>query len=296
MRAYNAANPARPLRFVGYDMQDHARPIDSLRAFLTRRQSDALHMLAALDAYRAQRSWSTPQVADSVRRNWRQAAEGIYAAVSGQRGTWLASAASRRDSLEIEWGVQAANLLLQSALGNETLNVPDRDSLMAANLEWALRTVTPGQKAVVWAHDIHVSRGGDKTLSFYNGATMGAELSRLFGSNYRTFSLLTYEGSYSATKSLTNHEMIVAAALPAPTGSLEHALHQVQRPRATLGLVVDLRGGVSQSAPQWVLQPRRLRHVGYAAYDFAFDLEAVFPLEFDGVVFVDRTTASRLLP
>jgi hypothetical protein len=73
-------------------------------------------------------------------------------------------------------------------------------------------------------------------------------------------------------------------------------LHQVQRPRATLGLVVDLRGGVSQSAPQWVLQPRRLRHVGYAAYDFAFDLEAVFPLEFDGVVFVDRTTASRLLP
>jgi hypothetical protein len=40
--------------------------------------------------------------------------------------------------------------------------------------------------------------------------------------------------------------------------------------------------------------PRPIRHIGYAAYDYGFELSAILPLEFDGVVFVDRTAASRL--
>ena len=41
--------------------------------------------------------------------------------------------------------------------------------------------------------------------------------------------------------------------------------------------------------------PRPIRHVGYAAYDYGFELKAVIPLEFDGVVFIDHTTPSRML-
>ena len=41
---------------------------------------------------------------------------------------------------------------------------------------------------------------------------------------------------------------------------------------------------------------RPLRHIGYASYDYGFDLEADMPLEFDGVVFIESTTASRMLP
>jgi len=29
---------------------------------------------------------------------------------------------------------------------------------MADNLDWALATLAPGEKAVVWAHDVHVTR------------------------------------------------------------------------------------------------------------------------------------------
>jgi erythromycin esterase-like protein len=90
--------------------------------------------------------------------------------------------------------------------------------------------------------------------------------------------------------------MIEAAALPAPSGSFEKALHAVARPSPSVGLIVDLRAARNDANARWLQRPHRLRHVGYAAYDFAFDLEAVFPLEFDGVIFVDRTTASRLLP
>jgi erythromycin esterase len=296
MRTYNAARPERALRFVGYDMQDHIRPIDSLRAFLSRVQPGLTPLDAGLKAYRAQPSWFTPQIADSTRRRWREIARRLHSGVSALRHTWLATARNRADTLQVEWGVQAANLLHHAALGNETLNVPDRDSLMAANLHWALRVLAPGERAVVWAHDIHVSRGGDPKLSFYNGATMGAQLSRLYGDGYRAFSLLTFEGTYSATKSLSDHSMIEAIAHPAPTGSLEHVLHRVARPAASVGLIVDLRAARDGPGGRWMQRPHRLRHVGYAAYDFAFDLEAVFPLEFDGVVFIDRTSASRLLP
>jgi hypothetical protein len=62
-----------------------------------------------------------------------------------------------------------------------------------------------------------------------------------------------------------------------------------------VGLIVDLRSSRGSADARWLERPQRLRHVGYAAYDFAFDLEAVFPLEFDGVVFVDRSTASRII-
>ncbi|MGH7710753.1 MAG: erythromycin esterase family protein, partial [Gemmatimonadaceae bacterium] len=297
MRAHNAAHPDRSLRFVGYDMQDHTRPIDSLRAFLVGSDSSLATMVQQLlGEYRTQRSWSTPQVPDTVRRNWRRGAEHVYEAVSARRAAWLAAARDRADSVRVEWAVQAANLLRQAALGNETLNVPDRDSLMAANIDWVLRTLEPDARAVVWAHDIHVSRGGDRKLSYNAGATMGAQLRRLYGDAYRAFSLLTYEGEYSATKSLSDHTMIAAAALPAPRASLEHALHRVRRPRASIGLTLDLRGARADESARWLQRPHRLRHVGYAAYDFAFDLEAVFPLEFDAVIFVDRTTASRQLP
>jgi erythromycin esterase-like protein len=285
------------VRFVGYDMQDHRRPLDSLKAFIEQTEPSFANALeTSLGEYRAQRSWSTPQVPDSVRKLWRERAELIYNETSERRPAWLRRATTRGDTLRVEWALQSANLLRQAALGNETLRVPDRDSLMAANLDWALRTLTPGARAVVWAHDVHVSAGGDKQKSFYNGATMGAQLRRIYGDDYRTFSLLTYEGSYSGTKSLTDHTMVTAAALPAPSGSLEKTLHYVPRRVASVGLTVDLRGARSGDAGSWLQRPHRLRHVGYAAYDFAFDLEAVFPLEFDGVVFVDRTTASKLLP
>ncbi len=297
MRTYNASHPGRTVRFVGYDMQDHRRPADSLQAFLERTEPSLVTMLDQLvGEYRAQRTWSTPQVPDTIRTKWRREADQIFNEVSARRSAWLANAHNRDDSVKVEWAGQAANLLRQAALGNEALNVPDRDSLMAANLDWVLRILAPNERAVVWAHDTHVSRGGDRQLSFYNGATMGAQLSRMYGDNYRAFSLLTYDGKYSATKSLTNHAMIEAEALPAPSGSLEKALHLVPRPPARVGLTVDLRAARRDADGRWLQRPHRLRHVGYAAYDFAFDLAAVFPLEFDGVVFIDRTNASRLLP
>ena len=306
MRTWNREHRASPVRFLGYDMQDNRVPFDSLRSFLSRQEPSLVSMVDDyLGDYRAMPTWSTPQLSDTTRTRWRESAEEVLREVTDHREEWLGRSRSRGDTAQVHWAIQAANLMLQAARGNETLNVPDRDSLMAANLDWALTTIAPGAKAVVWAHDIHVARGGDRKKSFFSGATMGAELKRRMGTKYQAFSLLTYDGAYTATKSFSDHTLISAAAFPGPEGSMERALHLLPRDGAP-GLIVDLRSDGSvrsdrsdksdkSDGSDWLRAARRIRHVGYAAYDYGFEMEAVFPLEFDGIIFIDRTTPSKPL-
>jgi erythromycin esterase-like protein len=110
----------------------------------------------------------------------------------------------------------------------------------------------------------------------------------------RAFTFLTYDGAYSATRSFTDHRMTQAEAFPGPVGSVEEALHRLERPRASAGWIVDLRAAQSGAEGEWLRRPKPIRHVGYAAYDYGFELQAVLPLEFDGIVFVDHTMPSRL--
>jgi erythromycin esterase-like protein len=166
---------------------------------------------------------------------------------------------------------------------------------MATNLDWALRTIYPRSRAIVWAHDVHVSHGGDRARSFNGGAQMGAHLKHSYGQDYVAFSLLTRAGAYSATRSFYDYEMFAAAAFPAPAGSVEGALARLPRPGNSAGVLVDLRVGADDPRAAWLWRPRPVRSIGYAAYDYGFDLTAAMPLEFDGVFFIDETTPSRLL-
>lgn len=297
LREYNAAHPGRPVRFIGYDMQDHRAPVDSLLAYLGRTDPALVPSVEGLTAtYRAQSSYITPQEADSVRGRWRAEGDSLAGVIAGRRTGWLEAARTRDDTVAAEWAVHAADLYRQAARLNASLYSPDRDSLMAANLAWVIRVLYPGSRAVVWAHDVHVSHGGDADRSFNGGAQMGAYLKHQFGMDYVAFSLLTAAGQYSATRSFTDHEVIPVLAFPAPEGSVEAALAAVPRPAGSPGLIVDLRTLAGDSVTAWLSRPRPVRHIGYAAYDYGFDLQGIIPLEFDGVVFIERTAASRMLP
>lgn len=296
LRAWNVVHPDQPVRFAGFDMQDHKRPVDSLRAFLQRTDPKLVRRVDSLvGEYQSQASSATPHIVDSTRARWARQAEALWWDVSGRRRGWLTRAQTGADSVAVEWAVQCANLVRQSAGFNVELSSPQRDSLMAANATWLLRTITPGQRAVIWAHDVHISHGGDAKLSFNGGAQMGAHLKREFGTGYRALTLLTASGGYSATASFVDHRIIEAAAFPAPVNSWEGVLHALSRPPGSIGVVVDLRTGEGQPGAQWTQVPRPIRHIGYAAYDYGFEFKAVLPLEFDGAVFIDRTTASRVL-
>ncbi len=297
IRDWNRGHPAKPVRFIGYDMQDHQTPVTILREFVATAEPAMLPRVEALTRdYIAQQYYATPQVADSIRTVWGIQGDSLVREVRERRGAWLARALTAADSLKVEWAVQGAELYAQAAGFNVALFSPTRDSLMAANLDWALRTLYPNARAAVWAHDVHVSHGGDRERSFNAGAQMGAHLLHTYKIDYRAFSLLTSTGTYSATRSFTDHQIASVADFPAPPGSVEAALGALPRPTGTVGLIADLRVTEDDPAAVWLWRSRPIRSIGYAAYDYGFDLTAALPLEFDGVIYLEPTTASRLLP
>jgi erythromycin esterase len=290
LRTYNVAHPRDPVHVVGYDMQDHRAPSDSLLAYLDRADPALRTRVAALsEPYRASPSFAVPQAPDMLRQRWLTDADTVVALVRAQRAVWLRAAPTAADSTRVEWALHDADLYRQAARLNASLASPDRDSLMAANLVRTMRTLHPGARAVVWAHDIHVSRGGDRLRSFNAGMQMGAVLAHAYGVDYRAFSLLTRRGRYTGTRSFTDHRMINAEAFPAPEGSVESVLASLPRPAGSRGVIVDLRVREQDPEGGWLWVARPLRSIGYVVYDYGFEMSAVMPLEFDGVVMVEET-------
>jgi erythromycin esterase len=298
MRLHNARHPDRTVDFVGFDMQDPSLPIDSVVAFLDRTDPPLRRRIAAwYEDYReAWRRTAYPSGPDSVRTLWKLHADSAWWAVSGRREAWLGRAGSAADSTEIDWVVQHANVVRQAALSALTLRLPDRDSAMAANIEWILERVSPTSRLVVWAHNAHVARGTDPEVSFYGGGSMGGFLSTALGDHLRVFGLVSYDGHYSATASFLDRREVAAVAFPAPLGTVEEVLHRIARERGTEVLLADLRPARTDPVGAWLLETRPTRLIGYAAFDFDWETMVALPHVFDALVFVDHATASKLLP
>jgi erythromycin esterase len=299
MRSHNAANPERTVEFVGFDMQDPSHPIDSLRAFAARRDPGLVPALARLHGpYReAWRRGAYPQAPDSVLSRWRADAGEAARLVEARRDEWLRRAATAADSAAVEWALQNARVAHQAAV-YASLNQVDRDSAMAENLAWLLARRPPGTRAVVWAHDSHISRGGaPDPEDNYFARSMGAYLARRFGSELRIFGILTHGGEYTAARSMYGGPpgMIAAEAFPAPAGSVEEAFHRAARRMGAAQILADLRAAAAEPEGRWLLEGRAHRFVGYAAEDYGFSGTMAPAHQFDAILFVDQTTGSRLL-
>jgi erythromycin esterase len=281
------------VEFIGFDMQDPRLPIDSVSAFLGRVEPTLRPWADSLHApYReAWRAAYYPQGPTDVRQSWYANAEEVYERIHEHRDRWLARASARADSTAVEWVVQNANVARQAALSALTLDFATRDSAMAENVRWALERRPEGTRMVVWAHDGHISRAEHPSANYWGGGSMGGELSTLFGDKYRAFGLLTYAGSYSGA---IGPDIIDAELFPAPAGTLEEALHQVGQRLGSSLVFTDIRGAARGPAGPWLLEPRFIRMIGYAAEDFAFATSISVGKQFDGVVFVDTTSPSRV--
>jgi len=209
---------------------------------------------------------------------------------------WLAQATSAADTADVEWAVQNANVVRQAALAAVTGRLADRDSAMAANIQWILDRYPASSRVVVWAHNAHVARGTDPERSFYQGGSMGGFLDRVLGDDLRVVGLVSYDGQYTATASFRDRREVTVDEVPAPVGTVEHALHSIALEREAQYLLVDLRPARSDGVAAWLMELRPTRLIGYAAFDFDWETMVVLPHVFDALLFVDHATGSRLLP
>jgi erythromycin esterase len=288
-RAWNASGRGR-VEMVGYDMQDPRLPMDSVLAFLARR--DPGFSAAADSAYRSLRvAWLPgpyPPRPDSAVAAWSTAARRVREHLAARRGDYLAAAASAADSAEVAWALQNAEVVVQAASLGDNSPSSVRDSAMAANLAWALAQRPADTRAVVWAHNSHVARAP---------GWMGGYLERLLPGQVRVVALSTAGGQYGAdniwsrdTRLRTSGVFPITPRDP-PRASAAATLVRMQHPV----LLVDLRPAREEADGRWLMERRPFLGIGGRAVDYGYYLVPAAEY-FDALLFVRDTSPTRRLP
>lgn len=290
VRDFNQQHPDDLVSFVGFDMQDISIPVDSLQSFLSVWNPDLfLNYRTELEGIKKEgkRSYA---LSDSTKLKWSRCFNDLFSQVSNQKAEWLKKSQNLQDSLTILHGIQYAQLVQQFAenlyLGHWSLY---RDKAMAENIIWLKEERFPQSKMVIWAHDVHISKGEhpNELYNLNSGISMGSFLSKKYRQNYTSFSLSTYEGSYTALKSYTNYEKVLCPLYPSPIGSVDYTLHQIARNKNCNILFLPL----AKKDP-WLSKPLPKRFANHVSIDYGFWEKTSLPYQFDGVFFIDKTNGS----
>ncbi|NUN99163.1 MAG: erythromycin esterase family protein [Saprospiraceae bacterium] len=293
LRAYNVQHPDDKVAFRGFDMQNLALPMDSLLGFLKQHDPVLLETVAKLLADLKKDGANSWSATDSAKYGWFINARQAQALLNVKKQSWLAAARTRQDSMDIEWGIQYANLVRQYAenamKGHQSLY---RDVAMAENISWLFSLYPPETRMVIWAHDNHISRGEHPVSekNYYNGISMGAHLSKKYGTAYRAFGIFTYEGSFRAQPNYQDFSQITCPLLPGPRGTLDEALHRVALQKKVPGLLLDLRKAREEA---WFTEPLPIRFANHVSVEYSYWTRYSIPFQYDGLLFVDQTTGAK---
>jgi erythromycin esterase-like protein len=200
------------------------------------------------------------------------ACESVHASLKQSRDEFLQKVPAK----EVDWAIQNARVVV-TALQQRAGNMHVRDAAMADNVEWILQQ-NPDARIVLWAHNGHVNK---------SPFAMGKYLDRKYGEKHLAIGFATCRGEYQAigNRGLSNH------TLQAPADdSYEAAFQRTGVPRFFL----DLRGTSSVPDAAWLTEPHPFRSIGALAMEQQFNPQAL-PTLFDGIVFLEETTAARPL-
>jgi erythromycin esterase len=173
-------------------------------------------------------------------------------------------------------------------------NVRIRDSAMAAQVQWLLRH-EGCDRIALWGHNAHLTRGafGGGTVRHKQGIpSLGKNLAMLRNVDYCALGLILGGGTVGAVY-VPEGEFRAYEIEDPPEGSVPDVFGRVDLPRFFL----DLTAVPSDSVlDEWLnTRPRHFDIVGGYEESPVELVESDFRTQFDGVLFVEGTTASRPL-
>ncbi|MBC7896101.1 MAG: erythromycin esterase family protein [Cytophagaceae bacterium] len=296
MRAYNVRVGAPRLRFFGFDMQFPGWAVDSIPAIIARadpglaaRSERAVGCLKAVrDQFGRYDTQRYVGLTLAVQNACSDSLAVVAEAVKTARGAWSTIA-----SEDLDWLEQYVTLARQ---WERMARMPafrggaERDRSMAANIGW-IASRAPSAKIFAWAHNGHVSRRPN---------AMGAALHAAMGDAYRVFAF-TFGGgrfnAYGMSNSGTITTLQEHAVVAPTTASFESMLSFANMPRAIVDIRQVLTAGAAAST--FDRRPVPLRSIGsvYApSLPANYYENALFPLDYDAIIWFANTTASRLRP
>lgn len=154
-----------------------------------------------------------------------------------------------------------------------------RDDCMADDLLW-INKQNPLSRIVIWAHNGHIQKCGNK---------MGYFLKESLGTDYVSVGFTFYDGAYSAIR--RSSDPSIHRAQCAYPGTLEYLLEQLDEPI----FILDLKKIQSENSPimAWI-DDLNFRHVGAVKIEQEFSDRKITDA-FDYLLFIRKSTPSHLL-
>ena len=302
MKSYNAdALHTKKVKFYGFDMQSSSRAVKVTLENL--RKLDPLHEEASKKSLAV---LSNPFIAPDFVLLPKEKKEEAAAAVSlilrifdEHKQDYINRGSSS------EWAVmrQHALIIAQHIESQMTktnyINIDPavRDRSMAENIRWIIDHEGPGIKMVIWAHNGHVAIN----------STMGKNLLRMFGNDMVVFGFAFNQGSFQAVEPPISYNQyflfpsekgVHPFTIPPFQSVLDISL-DVMLAKAGLKIAaIDLHALPKDGmVANWFYKGQLTRNIGAFYYDQIYGSgvrEQIVPKIYDVLLFVEKTTATRL--
>ncbi len=296
MRAYNA-DPAHPdkVKFYGFDMQDPERAARAMLAYLRKvdpglwqsaRKELAILEIQFSDPIALGRRPYIPQECDEASLT---EIKRVIHAFEQKKGAYIAAAGEEVWHMAKQYARQVERYLQACVNDGEKWNVI-RDRTQADNIKWALDREGPSSRAIVWAHNCHVSNAAPKD----DVPMHGTYLRKMYGDQLKIFGLFFNRGGFKAIDVRKPSKGVYAVSLDAaPPGTLEYTLSAA----GDALMAVDLHGLPGEGPVRdWFHTMRPTRHSGAGYHEERPEdyFWSYIPAEaYDVLVYLDTTTPVR---
>tara|TARA_R110002096_G_scaffold316634_5_gene511122 strand:- start:504 stop:1799 length:1296 start_codon:yes stop_codon:yes gene_type:complete len=245
----------RPLQFAGFDNRhsgslSNSALLPNLKAFLKKTDSNlpSSQVWAQFTAITADLLKGKPSPASDAEQKQ-------YFATASKIASFLSAATQLQTNNHFKsnafWYriIKSITRMAEVAWGLQT--VPDHDLEMIQNIEWLMKEVYPGKKAIVWGHYVHVAPNGnpDHSTVAMPGPVrnVGTELKKIWPDD------VYYTHFGSGTGAFTNFITLETENITAPsTSSLEALLNKKSITSAFIDTSnLDLKKATAEGTTMW---------------------------------------------
>lgn len=293
MRTYNAdPNHDKKVKFYGFDIQDPERAARVMLEYLEKVDSElwqsiktelAILEVQFSDPIGLGRRPYIPQEYDDaslleIKR--------VMSAFQQNKQQYI-SATSEREWLWAKQHARQVEIYIEACTNDGENYAEKRDHGQAENIKWILDHEGASSKAIVWAHNCHISNAAPKEEI----NMQGYYLRKMYGDQLKIFGLFFNQGGFKAIDAnMPSKGMYNFSVGQAPPGTLEHTLALAQHSLAAVDMhQLPKKGPIRE----WFYTKRPTRHSG-GGYDENKPEDyfwSYIPAEaYDVLVYLDTTT------
>ena len=310
LREFNADRPLEDrVRFYGVDAQYTTGAVERLDEFLASADPGLRERLQADFAATDDTGDTNNQhVSDHDPEAARRLVDRLDTAFEKRKEEFIATT-SERETVMARRCLRVIEQTRHRRIARETdgiqASMVARDKAMAENLSWVLDHETT-DRVVLWAHDGHICRTVDVGARVEPAPSLGSRLAERHGDDYFALGFDFRGGSFSAIGiGLTPESELSTWTLDAPPADSITSVFAATG--CDLAFLNFDAANESDRLEKWLAEPRAKRELGAVYYgpdgpsknetdgQGAHNAVRALPEAFDGLLFVQETTPSRVL-